>query len=167
MSAGFEVRAPRPDEAAAIAEVHVAGWRETYTPFLPHGYLDETHERMRLDMWQRILDRADPAYRIRVAADTTGWLIGFGMAGAALADSAGRPPRERQLYTLYVFAEAHGTGVGQALLDAILGTEPALLWVAQENPRAIAFYRRNGFAFDGTTLTDQALPALVEARMVR
>ena len=106
-------------------------------------------------------------HRVRVCADAAGRMIGFGMSGASLPDAFGEPPRERQLYTLYVLAEAHGTGVGQALLDVILGPAPALLWVAQENPRAIAFYRRNGFGFDGTTLTDPALPALVEARMVR
>ena len=134
MSTGFEVRSPRADEAAAIAGVHVAGWRETYGALLPSGYLDAAHERMRLDMWTRILDRADPLHRVRVGADAAGRMIGFGMSGASLPDAFGEPPRERQLYTLYVLAEAHGTGVGQALLDVILGPAPALLWVAQENP---------------------------------
>jgi len=35
------------------------------------------------------------------------------------------------------------------------------------NERAIAFYERNGFAFDGAKSTDAADPALIERRMVR
>jgi ribosomal protein S18 acetylase RimI-like enzyme len=57
--------------------------------------------------------------------------------------------------------------VGQALLDATLGTDPAMLWVAKENPRAIAFYRRNGFRFDGAEQIDPHAPRITDARMVR
>lgn len=49
----------------------------------------------------------------------------------------------------------------------LLGTAPAVLWVAQGNARAIAFYRRNGFAPDGTTMTDPAIPGITEVRMLR
>ena len=56
---------------------------------------------------------------------------------------------------------------GQALLDAVLGEEPAQLWVAEANPRAIRFYERNGFRADGATLTDPAVEDLREIRMVR
>ncbi|MCB5275771.1 hypothetical protein BJG92_03324 [Arthrobacter sp. SO5] len=41
-----------------------------------------------------------------------------------------------------------------------------MLWVAKDNPRAVAFYRRNGFEFDGAEQTDPA-PKIVDARMVR
>lgn len=44
---------------------------------------------------------------------------------------------------------AHGSGLGQALLDTAIGTEPAYLWIMAGNPRAEAFYRRNGFVPDG------------------
>ena len=44
---------------------------------------------------------------------------------------------------------------------------PAVLWVAKENRRAIAFYRRNGFAFDGAEQSDPGTAGIVEARMVR
>ena len=68
---------------------------------------------------------------------------------------------------LYVLREHHGSGAGQALLDAVLGEEPAQLWVAEANPRAIRFYERNGFRADGATLTDPAVEDLREIRMVR
>ena len=55
----------------------------------------------------------------------------------------------------------------QSQFDAVIPAGPAVLWVAKENPRAIAFYRRSGFAFDGAEQTDPGTPGIVEARMVR
>ncbi|MFS0714211.1 GNAT family N-acetyltransferase [Microbacterium sp. 2P01SA-2] len=83
------------------------------------------------------------------------------------AEGDDEPVRDTQLYAIYVSAAHHGTGVGQALLDSVLGTAPATLWVAKENPRAIAFYGRNGFHFDGREKVDPAAPAITDARMVR
>jgi GNAT superfamily N-acetyltransferase len=63
-------------------------------------------------------------------------------------------PRELMLEGLYVLDAHHGTGVGQALLDASIGERPAYLWAIDDNPRAHAFYRRNGFELDGATMFD-------------
>ena len=54
--------------------------------------------------------------------------------------------------------------MGYALLKAAIGDEPAYLWVLDGNPRAIDFYERQGFRFDGTRKTE---PVGVERRMVR
>lgn len=96
---------------------------------------------------------------VRVA-DSGDELIGFAMSG--ISDD-GMP----QLYMLYVVARHHGTGIGQRLFEAVIPSGAAVLWVAMENPRAIAFYHRNGFEFDGAEQTDPGTPGIVEARMVR
>ena len=71
----------------------------------------------------------------------------------------------RQLYVLYVYAAGHGTGAGRALLEAVIDpAEPAALWVADPNPRAQAFYRKHGFAADGTARSGDGVR---EIRMVR
>ncbi|MGZ0710905.1 GNAT family N-acetyltransferase (plasmid) [Coraliomargarita sp. W4R53] len=75
--------------------------------------------------------------------------------------------RPLHLFSVYLLAAAHGTGVGQSLLEAVVGPEPAQLWVLRGNTRAISFYKRNGFAFDGVEYTDPADVNLVEQRMVR
>lgn len=66
-----------------------------------------------------------------------------------------------------ILASHYGMGVGQALLDAAIGDRPASLWVAEDNPRAQAFYRRNGFALDGARDTIERLENMAEVRMVR
>ena len=66
---------------------------------------------------------------------------------------------------LYVYAADHGTGVGGALLEAVIDpAESAALWVADPNPRAQAFYRKHGFVADGTA---QVGDGVREIRMVR
>ena len=61
----------------------------------------------------------------------------------------------------------HGSGTGQALLDAAVGDRPAFLWTAEDNPRAQAFYRRNGFIADGARKIEPEWENLAEIRMVR
>lgn len=55
-------------------------------------------------------------------------------------------------------------GVGHALCEAALGSAPAYLWVLDGNERAIRFYERQGFRFDGATKPDDVG---LERRMVR
>ena len=72
---------------------------------------------------------------------------------------------ERQLYVLYVRAADHGTGAGPALLQAVLDPDvSAVLWVADPNARAQAFYRKHGFVADGAVQVEHGVR---EVRMVR
>ena len=66
---------------------------------------------------------------------------------------------------LYAHAADHGTGAGPALLQAVVDPEESVvLWVADPNPRAQAFYRKHGFVADGTA---QVEGGVREIRMVR
>jgi ribosomal protein S18 acetylase RimI-like enzyme len=103
---------------------------------------------------------------IRIAEDG-GRIIGFAFVGPSFSPEGQELPRDRQVFNLYVAAAHHGSGVGQALLDATAGDGPAMLWVAKDNPRAVAFYRRNGFEFDGAEQSDPGAAKIVSARMVR
>lgn len=130
-------------DAAGIARVHVAGWRETYTRLLPEGALDSLDVEAGTRRWAATITEAS---RTIVVAERGGSVAGF--SSATIARSQERP-RDRQLEAIYVLPNEYGRGTGQALLDAVLGGEPAFLWSALDNPRAQAFYRRNGFVDDG------------------
>ena len=154
------VRPARPEDAPGMARVHVQAWQETYRGQTPDEVLDapdfvERRERM----WNRALDDAAGRYRVAVA-ESGGELIGIAFAGPAEGED---PPRDWQLYVLYLLAEHHGGGAGQRLIDAVLGDRASVLWVADPNPRAQAFYRRNGFLPDGAAQGE----APREIRMVR
>lgn len=159
---GFRLRVPAAADASAIARVHVATWRATYGHLIAESFFDDDALRRRETMWRAILVGQDSARRL-VVAEVDGAIVGFAHAGSPLG---AHPVRGLQLYTLYVLPAHHGSGVGQALLDAVLGDEAAELWVARDNPRALGFYRRNGFGPDGAT-ADDAATGLAGLRLVR
>lgn len=99
-----------------------------------------------------------------------------GVSGAAprvVGIAGGGPPRpdealpdvEAQLYSLYVDAAWRGSGVADALIRAAIGTGSALLWVLEHNPRALAFYERQGFRADGAA--EELGPEWNGARQIR
>ncbi|RLZ03528.1 GNAT family N-acetyltransferase [Kocuria tytonicola] len=159
----FTLRTPTPQDTLEIAAVHVQTWRETYAGLVPERFFGDAARQARQKLWTQLL--ADPAARRGIhVAEANNAVIGFAGTGRPTEPD---PARERALRMLYVLREHHGTGVGQALLDAALGDQPAQLWVAEANPRAIRFYERNGFRADGTVLVDPALENLREIRLVR
>ena len=157
---GFVVRTATVDDAAGIARVHIRSWQETYAPLVEPGELDGLSVERRAERWARDLAGGSEAW----VAEREGAVIGF---SSTSGDHAERP-RPVELGMLYVIAEFHGNGAGQALLDAAIGDSPAFLFVARDNPRAIRFYERNGFAFDGVSeqFAFRRTP-IVSLRMVR
>jgi len=153
-------------DAAEIADLHVATWREAYAHLLAADYFSDEYIRARHRMWDHVLTHPRDDVTVRVA-ESDGVIIGFSWAGAGVGSEGEEPPRDRELYAIYVSAAHYGTGAGQTLLDEALGDGPAMLWVAKENPRATAFYLRNGFRFDGTEQTDPHAPMITDARMLR
>jgi GNAT superfamily N-acetyltransferase len=154
------VREAKLADIEGMAAVHVQSWRETYRGLAPDEMLDSPDMQERRErLWTRVL--SDPELHHKHAlAEHDGQIVGIALAGPADDEDA---PREWQLYVLYLLAAHQGTGAGQQLLDAVIGNQPAYLWVAEPNPRAQAFYRRNGFTPDGRTEA-KTVPGI---RMVR
>ena len=149
-------------DARGIAEVHVRAWREAYPHLVPTENLARLSVHQRELRWKEIIP--NPNAHIWVATENRA-VIGFAGAGTSREPDS---PRELELHSLYVLASHYGTGAGQRLLDAVLGDSPASLWVADDNPRARAFYARNGFRPDGTTkIGPVAGTDILEARLVR
>lgn len=87
-------------------------------------------------------------------------MVGIAAAGSPRDDDATWPI---ELFVRYLLASHHGSGAGQALLEAVIDAQPAALCVTDPNPREQAFYRRAGFALDGTSKNEGGL---TEVRMV-
>lgn len=90
-----------------------------------------------------VRDHALPALELYVARDEEGAPIGFvGLAGNVVE-------------ALFVDPSCHGRGVGRAFLDharALRG--PLRVDVNEQNPRATAFYLKNGFVKIGRSPLD-------------
>jgi GNAT superfamily N-acetyltransferase len=154
------VRKAIPDDAERIADIQITGWRETYAHLLSPDFLAGLEPQT--EGYREGIARAVRA--VYNVAELDGDIVGFAIAGPPREDD---PPRDWELALLYQYARAHGSGTGQALLDAAVGDRSAFLWVAEGNPRAQAFYRRNGFVPDGARKVAEDWEDLAEIRMVR
>lgn len=149
----MQVREATPDDAAAIAVVHVDAWQWGYRGLLSQAEIDRHDVTERTKRWRELLPVSDgDRHRTLVAEDAQG-LCGFVYIGPARdADAVGAG----EVYALYVAERVAGRGVGHALLTAAhtalarLGFGSAVLWVLGANARARAFYVRQGWAADGT-----------------
>lgn len=159
----FVLRPATPGDAAACAYVHHTSWVETYSTLLPAAHWESDTLVSRVETWRRWLDGGAEV----TVAEGDGQVVGIAISGAGRQVGDHPPVRDRELYLLYVLASHHGTGVGQALLDAVVAPGvPAQIWVAESNPRARRFYVRNGFVPDGARFVDERLD-LTEVRHVR
>lgn len=156
----ISVRPASVDDAPRIAHIHVASWRDTYAGVLSAERLAQLSTESRAANWRRTLAGGADVW-VATAGDT---IVGFASTGPGRGEN---PPRDLELYAIYQLPDAHGSGTGQALIEASLGDSPAFLWVADPNPRAQAFYRRNGFEPDGETVVLADLDNLTEIRMLR
>jgi len=135
-----------PADAAELARVHVASWRETYPGILPQASLDamslEAHERR----FRRDLLRAKAGDVVLLAEGADG---AAGYAAGSRLRTADRPA-DAEVFTLYLLRKAQGLGLGRALLSAaarILAAEGAgslMLTVLSGNRHARRFYEHLG-----------------------
>ena len=75
-----------------------------------------------------------------------------------------------EIFALYVLKDYYGKGVGQQLIQAAFaaldGYQEIILWVLEDNKRAISFYEKMGFVFDGEEKVIDLGKAVKEKRMI-
>jgi diamine N-acetyltransferase len=147
----IEYRAPRIDEAEALAELS----RETFREAFAHLYSAEDLALFEAAVYAPEViaaELASPNRRYLVAYDGER-MIGYCKIGFDKSldyDWGGRKIIE--LKQLYIFASHHGGGVAQHLTDWAIAeargvaADSLLLSVYSDNPRGQRFYQKNGFA---------------------
>lgn len=146
----MRVRPARPEDAAAVAEVHVRTWQAAYGHVFGAERLAAVDIGERRARWEERLSAPDPRWHLLVAEDDAGDVVGFATAGPS-RDAEG----EGELYAIYVVREAWGGGAGPELIRTVAerlredGLPTATLWVLEDNPRAQRFYEREGWRPDG------------------
>ena len=147
----WTIREAGSDDASALALIGAATFLETFAGILDGdaivGHCAAKHNAA--------------AYRDYVATGARAWIaeaqpggapIGFALVGKP--DLAAALDGDIELKRIYSLSRFHGTGLGAALmkqaLEAASGYRRLLLGVYAGNQRAIAFYRKQGFADLGT-----------------
>ena len=148
-----------PDlEAAARAKAQ--SWVESFTDLLPEDVLrrqlDEGRISRTVETWA---DALETGGSIWLVTGDAGEVVGVAHAGVGRDEDA---PRPLELVVIYLRVVAQGSGVADALLQMAIGDAPAYLWVLEGNRRAQSFYRRHGFAPDGTRQLVEGLGMMKE-----
>jgi ribosomal protein S18 acetylase RimI-like enzyme len=148
------------EEINGKAYVHYKSWHETYLDLIDEDYLS----RITLEKCTEIAHRASD--QILVAKDGN-TVIGF-VAYGAYRDKA--LPQYGEIYAIYVLEAYHGKQIGYALMNAAIGRlaiyQKIAVWVLKGNDRAIRFYERYGFRFDGTEAEVTLGTSNIERRMI-
>ena len=133
-------------DAAAIARVHVASWRATYSSLLPDDFLDSLTEAGYTDRWRRFIsDRSSRVYVVQEGSESG--VVGFASGGR---ERAGETGYRGELYAIYVLESAQRRGYGRELVRAVvgglaeMGLEDMIIWVLRDNRPARDFYERLG-----------------------
>ena len=132
------------DEIDGKGYVHYKSWQETYAGLIDPEYLKNITEEKCKAMAYKWTDN------ILVAKDGDK-VIGFVAYGKyrekTLSDCG-------EIFAIYVLAKYYGQKVGYELMNAafkkLAEYKKIAVWVLKGNERAIKFYERYGFRFDGT-----------------
>lgn len=171
---GEEVQIRRAviDDVAGIAALYVASWQAAYPGLLPQAVLDGLRPEQWWTRWTTtIRGAAWPSRGTLVAADGHNELAGFVDLRPAVDDEQDR--RVGEIASVHVHPSCWSEGVGQQLMAASVealtdaGFTTAALWVLDGNTRAMRFYTRSGWTFDGTTQADNVGGTTIYDRRMR
>lgn len=153
-----------------MAEIQVAAWRRAYSGIMSPALLDALDINQKTAMWRNALERAGKGfYRV---AEVNGRVEGFAVFGPA-RDKDLNGSECAEIVSINIDPDKWGFGLGRSLLSSMIerlsadGFESIVLWVVEQNERAMRLYQRNGFIREGHIKTDPKHSSIQELRLVR
>jgi len=134
-----------PADAEALAQVHVAAWRETYRGLLPDAFLARMSEVGHARRFRHEMERPGQHDVVLAALNPEG-VFGYVAGGPSRAGVEG----EAEIATLYILKHGQGRGVGRRLLGdcvralAAHGARSLVISVLASNEKTCGFYERLG-----------------------
>lgn len=132
------------EDAEGKAYVHWKSWHETYTGLIDQEYMNKTTLEKCIDIAKHWPDGL-------LVAKVAGRVVGFAGYGAYRDATL---PNTGEVYSIYVLQEVQGKKIGYALMNAacerLRDYSQVAVWVLKGNEKAIRFYERYGYQFDGT-----------------
>lgn len=124
--------------------VHWKSWHETYTGLVDPAYMEKTTLEKCIDTAHRWLQNL----MVAKDGDKVIGFVGYGEHSDDIITNCG------EVFSIYVLSDYHGQKVGCELMNAALEKlsdyDKIAVWVLKGNDKAIRFYEKYGFRFDGT-----------------
>ena len=131
------------EELCGRGYVHCTSWQEAYRGIVCDSYLDSMTV-------EATTARARQFPENTIIAKDRDRVVGFAVYGPSrdedLTDAG-------EVIAIYVLSEYYGRGIGYSLMNEAFSLlkeyDTVFVWVLEKNERAIRFYKRYGFEFDG------------------
>jgi L-amino acid N-acyltransferase YncA len=140
----MKIREAKPEDAEAIARVHLESWKTTYPGIIPQMYIDGLKVENGIRSWQeRLTQDGGPAVFV---AEDEAEIFGFAAGGAVMHPVEGF---DGELGAIYLLQTHQKRGAGAALTRQIAGAlrergfRSMVVWVLEANPSR-GFYERMG-----------------------
>jgi ribosomal protein S18 acetylase RimI-like enzyme len=143
VEAVITIRKARPGDAAEIADVHDAAWRDAYRGIIPGRELERMIARRGPGWWREAISRGSRL----IVLDFDEAIGGYATYGRNRVPSL---PYQGEIFELYIAPEFQGLGFGRRVFQAARrdlaehGFPRMLIWALADNERALAFYSRLG-----------------------
>ena len=148
-----------PEEIEGKSLVHWQTWREAYDDLLP----EEFQETMTLDRCRFLSQKYPENTLIAMDGKKVVGFISYGNYRDEIIQAG-------EIIALYVLKDYYGKGVSKQLMHAAFVAlnqfSKIYLWVLKDNKRAIAFYQKMGFTFDGQEQILKLGKPVKELRMI-
>lgn len=147
------IRPARSSDAASLAALAERTFRETFAADNSEENINQ-HCARKFSAEIQGAEISDPDMTT-LLAEVAGELAGFAQIRRVQAPACVPGERPAELHRIYVLSKWHGRGIAHELMHASyaaaarVGSDSIWLGVWEHNPRAIAFYRKCGFAVVG------------------
>lgn len=138
------IRPARHSDAAGVAFVHQAAFKDAYHGLLDRKYLSDLNQKGLTPVWTRHLHECeDDLDQVIMVAASGPRIVGFVLAGRCREPQA---PWQAEVFMVYVLKEQRGGGVGRTLMKAAAdhylrrGLFSCGVWVLRDNGPARDFY---------------------------
>lgn len=138
----IRIRTATENDASMIASISIAVWIDTYA-----------EKGMNTAYASYVLSRFSESNTLKLMQEKAIYIAetAFGICGFAIIGK--KIQSKYEIETMYLLNQFHRQGIGKKLLDRIFKDIDGPFWLkcADYNPKALAFYRQNGFTDAGMT----------------
>ncbi len=142
------------DEMDEKGHIHWQSWHETYLGLMPDDFLKNITLEKCIQMAHKCPQNT---FLIKVNNKT----VGFSCIGESKDIE-----NANEIFAIYLLKEYHGKKLGYELLkksmSELVDKAKTVLWVLKGNEKAIGFYKKFGFDFNGN---EKTLPFGIELQM--
>jgi len=143
------IRPARTDDIAAIVQVHIKSWQETYPGIMPERKIASLNPEGSQRNWEHAFASGSHIFVAEVDGQVVGFVSGGKNRPQDDCETGIGNGCEAELTAMYMLRAHHGRGIGRMMFDRFTarmvaeGYHSMVLWVAEKNP-TVRFYERMG-----------------------